>query len=178
MGGSSLGRPSPGRSSLGRSAESRPWASEGTGVRNTSPGWHSFERGSNGASVAGRSGAAGLTARTGSIATSRTAIADGQFHSFAAGHSVAGSMAASINHPAGAAFAGRGNFVNGAWRGGGLIFRNGWGGWGWGCCGWGWGWGWGFGWGWGWGFGWDPFWYAPPYWYAPNWYDFPDGDGY
>ena len=30
-----------GSSSMGRS--SRPWASEGQGVRNTSPGWHGFE---------------------------------------------------------------------------------------------------------------------------------------
>lgn len=105
----------------------------------------------------------------------RTAIADGQFHSFGGARSAAGSMVASINRPAFGGFGTRSTFF-GPWRGG-YGWRGGWGGWGWGgwgCCGWGFGWGGGWGWGWGFGLGWDPFWYGPPYLYAPNWYDFPD----
>jgi hypothetical protein len=136
-----------------RGTASRPWSSEGRGFRNTSPGFHSFQRGAN-AGFAGRSGAG----RVGS----RAAVADGNWHSFG-GRASAARTHASVTT---AAF-NRGFVGNGAWRGAG--WRGGWGGrggfgWGWGCCSWGLGWGWG---GYGWGLGWDPFWAWPGYWYNP-----------
>jgi len=150
-----------------------PWASEGHAVRDSSPGWHSFQRSPNSGAVSARSGAAapGRTgAETGAshnASTSHAAIADGQWHGFAAAHST--STLASNRAVVGIhnqAWLGTG------WRGG---FRGGFGFPAFGCwgCGWGWGgWGLGFGWGWGWGW-WNPFWaWSPYWWYTPTpWLD-------
>jgi hypothetical protein len=158
-------------------ASYHPWASEGHGVRDTTPGWHSFQQSANGG-AAGRSGteAAGrLGAQTGAShnpANSHAAIADGQWHGFGAGH--AGSTLAA--NRAGLVGIHNQAWLGAGWRGG---FRGGFGFPAFGCwgCGWGWrGWGWGlgFGWGWGWGWGWwNPFWAWPPYWwYTPTpWLD-------
>lgn len=165
-----------GPASMNRSVSSHPWASEGHGVRDTSPGWHSFQRSPEGATTArsgevgGERGAAGSLVRSVSGAGSHAAIADGQWHGF-------GGERATLNIAAN--HAGIVGIHNGAWlggwRGGGFrggfypafgCFGCGWG------RGWGWGFGFGFGWGWGWGW-WNPFWAWPPYWwYTPTpWLD-------
>jgi hypothetical protein len=164
-GGRSYGGGSRGMSSSMRgSGSAHAWASEGHGVRNTSPGWHGFERSGNSGGMAARSGGAGMAARSGragltgrSAAGSHAAIADGAWHSFGGVHS--GSVLASN-----ASFnGGRFGFNSFAFRGG-FAGRGFWGYPGFGCCGW----GLGFGWGWGWGWGlWDPFWTWPSYWYSP-----------
>jgi len=151
-----------------------PWASEGHSVRDSSPGWHSFERSPNGGAMSARSGAAG-TGRTGTEtgashnpSASHVAMADGQWHGFGAGHP--GSTLAS--NRAGAIGIHNQAWLGTGWRGG---FRGGFGYPAFGCwgCGWGWGgWGLGFGWGWGWGW-WNPFWaWSPYWWYTPTpWLD-------
>jgi hypothetical protein len=150
-----------GSPSMGRS--SRAWASEGRGVRNTSPGWHGFERSAGG----GREGFAGRSAMSGRGAGGsnfHSAIADGQWHSFGAARG-ANSLVAANLRPGFNSF-NRGFGGNSFFRGPG--FRGGFG-----CCafglgfGWGWGWGWGSGWGWA-----NPFWAWPSYWYNPWWYDY------
>ena len=142
---------------------SHPWASEGHGVRNTSPGFHSFERGSNGAASGMRSG---MAERSGSMAGSHTAIADGNWHSFA-GERPASAMASTTRFGPVASF-NRGFLgpVAPGFRGGfgfgGFGFRGGFG-----CWGCGFGWGWGLGWGWdgvGALVGWGPGWAYAPYW--------------
>jgi hypothetical protein len=147
-------------SAMGRS--SRPWASEGRGVRNTSPGWHGFERSGNARNMSARADG-GMGARSaGSARNFHAAVADGQWHSFGAAHG-GGTLLAS-NARAASFNSFRGGFGgNGFFRGPG--FRAGFG-----CCGFGWGYGWGWGWGgWGW---WNPFWAWPSYWYSPWWYDY------
>jgi hypothetical protein len=139
-----------------RSGAARAWSfARGGGMRDTSPGFHSFAGSGSRAGFAGRSGGAGLAGRAGSrsMATTHAAMADGQWHSFAGLRPVS----------AGSAFVGG--------RGGFFGRGYGWGGWGYP----GFGLGWGLGWGWGWGFGlgWDPFWYWPPYAYNPWWYGYP-----
>ena len=95
-----------GSSSMGRS--SRPWASEGQGVRNTSPGWHGFERsaggGRQGAGGSSRaaSGLSGAGAGRASMAgrgasTFHSAVADGQWHSFGAAHGANSLVAANLH---------------------------------------------------------------------------------
>lgn len=161
-----------GSSSMSRS--SRPWASEGQGVRNTSPGWHGFERsaggrqGAGGSSraVSGLSGAgAGRASMAGrSASTFHSAIADGQWHSFGAAHGANSLVAANV-HTGFNSFH-HATFVSTGFHG--PAFYGGYG-----CCafgiGFGWGWGWGSGWGWGWG---NPFWAWPSYWYNPWWYGY------
>ena len=150
------------------------WASEShSGVRNTSPGWHSFERGGNTAGAAVHSGATGaehsnLARPVNGFAGTHTSA------SFATHNFVGGSFAhAGFVGPWRPGWGGgwRGGWGWGGWRGGW-----GWGGWGWGWWGPGWGWGWwgpGWGWGLGWGGGWGPFWAWPPYNYYPWWsYDY------
>lgn len=128
-------------------------------------------RGAN-SGMGSRSGNFGMTSRAGAgMASSGTAIRDGQWHGFGGARNSLGArtgsnLAASMrSNP----LATRGSVasMNAAWRGGGWGGRGFWGP-GWGCCGWGFGFG-GFGWGWGpaWGFGWNPFWAWPPYWYNP-----------
>jgi len=171
--GSRAGSGSFGGSTSAREGGSRPWASEGQGVRDTSPGWHGFQRPGNGAGETGKSTGAGLASRSDgrSIAeAAHAAVADGQWHTFGASHgsaapeavSRAGSTPAAIAHPTGATFnhgAVESNWRGGAWRGYG---------WGWGCCTWGLGLGW---WGWGWGFGWSPYWAWPYYYGYTPWLD-------
>jgi hypothetical protein len=105
------------------------------------------------------------------MASNRSAVADGQWHSFGAARGTGGALgthaaaATSVNHFVGshAGFAGG----NAAFRGGfgrdGFGFRGGFfaPGFRFGCCGLGFGW-----WGWGW---WDPFWAWPPYSYGGYW---------
>ena len=186
-GGAGFGRRSSSGFSRSNSGASRPWASEGRGVRNSSPGWHSFERGNAGGAT-GRSGAAG---RSGGTLTARntgnmTRIADGNWHSFSGERSTSHTRSTTVNR---AAFVGHNYGWRGyPWRAGwGFGWRRGWGwggywgwpgwnwgwgyGWGWRCCGWGWGYGWGWGWGLDFGLGWGPYWTWPPYAYDPSWYD-------
>src|ERR1700722_12161822 len=83
-----------GSPSMGRS--SRPWASEGRGVRNSSPGWHGFERSASG----GREGFAGRSAMSGRGAGGsafHSAIADGQFHSFGTARGANSLVAANLH---------------------------------------------------------------------------------
>jgi len=105
---------------------------------------------------------------------SHAAVADGNWHSFAAlrgeaSHGMTGGTLASTSHFAAPASFTHANLAtrNFAWRGGwgGWGWRGGWG-WGFGFAGWNWGWGWGCC-GWGWGWGWSPFWSWPAYWYNP-----------
>ena len=95
-----------GSPSMGRS--SRPWGSEGEGVRNTSPGWHGFERsaggGRQGAGGSSRaaSGLSGAGASRASMAgrgasTFHSAVADGQWHSFGAAHGANSLVAANLH---------------------------------------------------------------------------------
>jgi len=123
-----------------------------------------------------RSGASSMPARSAGM-PNRAAIADGQWHSFAAPRTqIASATRTTSFNRAGMVsnnLAWHGNYWGG-WHGG---WHGGWG-WGWPGWNWGWGFGWGccgwgvgFGWGWGWGFGWSswtPFWEWPPYYY---WYD-------
>ncbi len=130
----------------GNSGSGRAWSSQGRGVRNTSPGFHSFARSGNGARMSGpRGGAMGASRGAGMGSGRVSRIADGNFHSFGGVRTAGFSGNASINH----AFVGAGslNFHGAGWNGG----RWGWNGGRWG---WGGGWGWGRGWGWGWGGGW------------------------
>ena len=177
--GSSAG---PGVSSRGPgSASARPWSWEGHSGRDTSPGWHQFASGNSRTvgregvgNAATRSGASSMPARS-SAAVNHAAIADGQWHSFAAPRTeMARASTTTTFNRAGMVssnLAWHGNNWGG-WHGG---WHGGWGwgwpgwnwGWGWGCCGWGFGFGWGWG---GWGVGWaswGPFWAWPSYWYAP-----------
>jgi hypothetical protein len=174
--GSSSG---PGVSSVGpRGANAgHPWSWESRGdTRDPSPGWHQFASGNH--SAMGREGAASAAARPGASSMpgrsatvpNHAAVADGQWHSFAAPRTeIARASTTTTFNRAGLVssnLAWRGNNWGG-WRGGRGWGWPGWNwgwGWGWGCCGW------GFGGGWGWGFGWSswtPFWAWPPYWYDP-----------
>jgi hypothetical protein len=93
-----------------------------------------------------------------------SAVADGQWHSFAAPRAeIARASATTTFNRAGLVSSNLGWRGNnwGGWRGGWGWPGWNWG-WGWGCCGWGWGFGWGVGWS-----AWTPFWAWPPYWYDP-----------
>ena len=199
-GGSGAGRglgSGRGMGSASRGVSSHPWSSEGQGVRNTSPGWHSFERGSSTASsahsnpqsnlrspsnLAGREGG-GIQGR--SDVASHRAIADGNWHSFNSNTSAhtGGTLLASNAHTSINTGFNHAGFVgtNSVWHGvplraGFVGWHGGWGwGWhaGWGWPGWNWGWGvgWGccgWGWGWGgWGWGWGVGWGLG---WGPYWY--------
>ena len=154
-GGGRYGRMSGGSPSAPSSGGGRAWSSEGRGVRNSSPGWHSFARsGSSGS----RNGA--------STASFHSAIADGQWHSFGGAHGAVGSgLTANARTGVNNSFSRNGGFAHGGYGGRGYY--------GGGYRGYGYGWGgcWGCGWGFGWGLGWNPFWYWPSYWYSPWWVD-------
>jgi len=172
--GSSAG---PGVSSRvpGGASAGHPWSWEGHSSRGTSPGWHQFASGNSRTvgregvgSAATRSSASSMAARSATM-PNHSAVADGQWHSFAAPRTeIARASTTTTFNRAGLVssnLAWHGNNWGG-WRGG---WRGGWGwgwpgwnwGWGWGCCGWGWG-GWGIGWA-----SWGPFWAWPSYWYNP-----------
>ena len=176
--GSSAG-PAASSRARGSASVGHPWSWEGRSGRDTSPGWHQFASsnsrtvGREGVgSAATRSGASSMPARS-TAAVNHAAVADGQWHSFAAQRTeMARASTTTTFTRAGTAssnLAWHGNNWGG-WRGG---WHGGWGwpgwnwGWGWGCCGWGFGLGWGWG---GWGVGWaswGPFWAWPSYWYDP-----------
>jgi hypothetical protein len=151
----------------------RPWSWEGHNSRDASPGWHQFASGNRssgreGAVNAGHPGASSMPARSATV-PNHAAVADGQWHSFAAPRTEI--ARATVSTPFNRASVASSNL---SWHGNWAGWHGGWrGGWGWPGWNWGWGWGccgWGFGWGWDWGLGWaywSPFWAWPPYWYNP-----------
>jgi hypothetical protein len=173
--GSSTG---PGVSSRapGGASAGHAWSWEGHSSRDTSAGWHQFP--SSNSRTVGREGvgsaatrpsASSIAARSAAM-PNHAAVADGQWHSFAAQRTeIARATETTTFNRAGLVSSNRAWRGNnwGGWRGGWGWGRPGWNwgwGWGWGCCGWGWGlgWGWGFGWS-----SWTPFWAWPSYWYDP-----------
>src|ERR1700692_3019261 len=113
-GGGRYGRMGGGSPSARSSGGGRAWSSEGRGVRNTSPGWHSFARSGGGGS---RNGA--------STASFHSPISDGQWHSFGGEHGAVGSgLTANTRTGASNSFGRNGGFGFGGY-GGARFYRGG-----------------------------------------------------